>query len=217
MTGIVLIRSGSKSIKNKNIRKINGKPLVYWILNALQNSKVSKIILSTDSDKYIEIVNSFEMNKVEILKRSKLNSQDESSSEEALIEIINELELNEDIVFCQATSPLTTSLDINNAIELFKNYDSILSVVRQKRFLWNENGTPINYEYLSRPRRQDFEGYLVENGAIYISHSSRILKSKSRISGNVGLFEMNEVNYLELDEANDFIILENLLKKNNNA
>ena len=212
MTGIILIRSGSKSIKNKNIRKINGKPLVYWILNALQNSKVSKIILSTDSDKYIEIVNSFKMNKVEIFKRSKLNSQDESSSEEALIEIINELKLKEDIVFCQATSPLTTSIDINNAVELYENFDSVLSVVRQKRFIWGENGIPTNYDYKKRPRRQDFKGFLVENGSIYISNSNDILESKCRISGKIGLYEMDEASYFEIDEEKDFLIMQGLMK-----
>ena len=212
MTGIVLIRSGSKSIKDKNVRIINGKPLVYWILNALQGSKVSKIILSTDSDKYIEIIKSFEMNKLEIFKRSKLNSQDESSSEEALIELINELKLEEDIVFCQATSPLTTSLDINNAIELYKNFDSVLSVVRQKRFIWKENGTPVNYDYNTRPRRQDYKGYLVENGAIYISNSYSILESKCRISGKIGLYEMDEETYFEIDEEKDFLIIQSLMK-----
>ena len=54
MIAIVPIRSGSKSIIDKNIKIINGKPLIYWILYALEKSKVSKIILATDSKKYIE-------------------------------------------------------------------------------------------------------------------------------------------------------------------
>jgi len=213
MTGIVLIRSGSKSIKDKNVRIINGKPLVYWILNALQDSIVSKIILSTDSEKYIEIIKSFEMNKVEIFKRSKINSKDESSSEDGIIELINELKINDDIIFCQATSPLTNSLDVNHAIELYKDFDSILSVVRQKRFIWKENGTPVNYDYNLRPRRQDFKGYLVENGAIYISNSNDILDSKSRISGHIGLYVMDETSYFEIDEPEDFKIIESLMKR----
>ena len=212
MTGIVLIRSGSKSIKDKNVRIINGKPLVYWILNALQNSKVSNIILSTDSNKYIEVIKSFEMNKVEIFKRSKINSKDESSSEDGIIELINELKINDDIIFCQATSPLTNSSNINNAIELYKHFDSILSVVRQKRFIWGENGIPINYDYKTRPRRQDFKGFLVENGAIYISNSHDILESKCRISGKIGLYEMDEASYFEIDEEKDFLIMQGLMK-----
>lgn len=55
MIAIVPIRSGSKSIIDKNIKIINGKPLIYWILNVLEKSKVSKIILATNSNKYIEI------------------------------------------------------------------------------------------------------------------------------------------------------------------
>ena len=212
MIAIVPIRSGSKSIIDKNIKIINGKPLIYWILNALEKSKVSKIILATDSKKYIEIVNNFNLSKVNIFLRSDVNSKDKSSSESVLIEVIKKEKISEDIIFCQATSPTTLSADIDNAIDLYGKYDSVLSVVRQKRFIWDNSGKPTNYNYFKRPRRQDFQGYLVENGAIYISHSTAITNNNSRISGTIGLYEMKEYSYYEIDELEDFLIVESLIK-----
>ena len=112
----------------------------------------------------------------------------------------------------QATSPLTTPKDFNKGIKLYKDYDSILSVVKQKRFIWDNKGRPINYNYKKRPRRQDWEGYLVENGAFYINSSSNILKYENRLSGDIGVCEMNEVNYHEIDSIQDWVLLENIQK-----
>lgn len=212
MTAIVPIRSGSKSIPNKNIMLINGKPLVYWVLYALENSIVDKIILATDSKEYIEIVKSFNFKKLNIYLRSKKNSMDSSSSESVLLEVIKKKNLDDDIILCQATSPLILYSDIDNAIELYREFDSVLSVVRQKRFIWDKTGRAINYNINKRPLRQNFEGFLVENGAIYISSSLAIKKTLSRISGNIGLYEMKDYSYYEIDEPEDFVIVESLMK-----
>jgi len=87
--------------------------------------------------------------------------------------------------------------------------------VRQKRFIWKEEGSqvvPYNYDPLNRPRRQDFEGYLVENGALYITSKERLLQTKCRISGNISAIEMTAESYYELDEWSDWYIIESLLK-----
>ena len=97
--------------------------------------------------------------------------------------------------------------------------DSVLSVVRQKRFNWTtqKDGTvtPANYDVYNRPRRQEFDGYLVENGAFYITSRNRLTESKNRISGRIKACEMSEESYFEIDEPSDFIIIEELLRKRN--
>lgn len=211
MIAIVPIRSGSKGIPNKNIKLLAGKPLVWWILNALENSNVDQIIVATDEE-YMELISELEISKKITYVRDSKNSKDESSTEDVLIEIINNLQINDDIMLAQATSPLTTSNDINNGIKLYKNFDSIVSVVKQKRFIWNKNGTAANYDINNRPRRQDWEGYYVENGAFYINHSSNILKDKNRLSGRIGCSIMDDKTYFEIDSENDWVIIENLIK-----
>jgi len=98
-------------------------------------------------------------------------------------------------------------------------YDSILSVVRNKRFFWNiinkkmKMVSPINYYPKKRPRRQEVEGALMENGAFYITSRNKLLQTKCRLSGKVGFIEMPEYTSYETDEVYDWVIVEQLLKK----
>ena len=126
----------------------------------------------------------------------------------------------DNIVLIQATSPLLQAKDLDRGFEAFESEgtDSVLSVVRQKRFHWknNENGyaLPTNYDMFHRPRRQEFDGYLVENGAFYISSKTSLLISQNRVSGNIKAVEMNEDSFFEIDEPSDWVIIEALMKKN---
>lgn len=211
MIAIVPIRSGSKGIPNKNVKLFNGKPLVWWVLNSLENSFVDQIIVATDKE-YVDIINSFNFTKVSTYLRERNNSRDTSSTESVLIEVIKNLNLEDDILLAQATSPLTTRNDFNQGIELYQKHDSVLSAVRQKRFIWDNKGNTLNYDFKNRPRRQDWDGYLVENGAFYINSSSNILKYNNRLSGKIGVYEMDEVSYYEIDSIDDWSILEGINK-----
>tara|TARA_B100000497_G_scaffold120567_1_gene149176 strand:+ start:2242 stop:2886 length:645 start_codon:yes stop_codon:yes gene_type:complete len=212
MIAILPIRSGSKGIPHKNIKLFNEKPLIWWTLNTLENSNVDKIIVASDDQHYLKIVEDFNFTKVNLFKRTQECSTDTATSESVLLEVISVLNLNDDILFVQTTSPLTTSKDFNKGIELYKEYDSVLSGVKQQRFIWGKEGNSLNYDYKNRPRRQDWEGYFVENGAFYINSSNNILKHKNRLSGNIGLCEMDEFHYYEIDSMQDWAILENLQK-----
>lgn len=211
MIAIVPIRSGSKGIPNKNIKLLAGKPLVWWVLNSLQNSNVDQIIVATDYE-YVSLLESFEMD-LNIYIRDSKNSADKSSTEDVLVEVIDTLKLDDDVMLVQATSPLTTSDDINNGIELYKDFDSVLSVVEQKRFIWHKSGVPMNYDTSDRPRRQDWDGYYVENGAFYINHSSNILRDTNRLSGKIGCSVMNDTTYFEIDSEDDWKIIESIINE----
>lgn len=93
----------------------------------------------------------------------------------------------------------------------------MLSVVRQFRFIWKqtEDGyvEPVNYDPLNRPRRQDFDGMLVENGAFYMSSKERILKTKCRISGKIIGYELPEDLYVEIDSVDDWKIVDGIICK----
>ena len=70
---------------------------------------------------------------------------------------------------------------------------------------------PQNYDVYNRPRRQEFTGYLVENGAFYITSREKLLSSKNRLSGKIRAYEMDESTYFEIDEPSDWIIIEKQL------
>jgi len=214
------VRGGSKSIKNKNIMPLAGKPLVYWtILACVQSRSIEKIFVSTDSDEIKRVVEGFGFEKVEVIERSKATASDEASSESALVEFC-ENHTFEKVVFLQATSPLTKSEDIDGAIEKLdklekldkEGVNSLISAVRRYQFFWDLSGKPINYDPQNRPRRQDWDGYFIENGAFYISHRKDILDSKCRISGKISFWEMEQETLYEVDEPADWEIIEKFFR-----
>lgn len=220
------VRGGSKSIPLKNIKSISGKPLVYWTVKAACGCKcIDKVYVATDSDKIKETVESFKVGieaelfaKAEVIGRSAESASDTASTELAMLEFAGRYDFD-NIVLIQATSPLLQSVDLDHGFEAFneEGTDSVLSVVPQKRFHWNNDADgyahPTNYDVFHRPRRQEFEGYLVENGAFYITSKVDLLKSQNRVSGNIKAVEMNEDTFFEIDEPSDWVIIEALMKK----
>ena len=210
------VRGGSKSIPLKNIKMFCGKPLVYWCINALENAgSVDKIIVATDSEEIKKTVSGFSFKKVELFGRSAQNATDTSTTESVMIEYLDRAGLNDENIFMlvQATSPLTESFHFEEALAVYRkdDFDSMLTCVRNYRFFWNEDGTSKNYDYKNRPRRQNFAGELMENGAFYINSVENILKDKNRLSGKIGIYEMPEYTATEIDEPADWTILENLM------
>lgn len=212
------LRGGSKSIPLKNIKPINGRPLVYWVLDAATKCEyIEKVFVATDSEQIKNVVEKYKSDKVKVIDRDEATAKDDSPTELAMLEFADKYDF-ENIVLIQATSPLLKYEDLNKGFELILtgNYTSVLSVVRQKRFIWEKSGdryVPINYSYKNRPMRQNFDGFLVENGAFYITSKLGLIESKNRISGNIGIVEMDADSYFEIDEPSDWIIVENLLKQ----
>lgn len=213
------VRGGSKSIPLKNIKPINGRPLVYWAIDAAVNCKgIDRVYVSTDSEDIRKVVSIYPSDKVEVIGRSLESSNDTASTETAMLEFAQSYDFS-NVVLIQATSPMIESQNLEEGFQKIKEnrFDSIISVVRQKRFIWEEHDSglvePKNYDYLHRPRRQEFGGFLVENGAFYITTRELLMKNKCRISGNIGFVEMDEKTYIEIDELSDWIIVEKLLQQ----
>ncbi len=212
------VRCGSKSIPFKNIKLFCNRPLVYWSLLALQYSKsVDSVYVATDCFEIESVVQGFNFSKVKIYNRESENATDSASTESVMLEFINNNEFsNQDLfLLVQVTSPLMQARDIDRSVDQFKveNCDSLLTCVRTKRFLWNSKNIPINYDYRQRPRRQDFKGVFMENGALYISTVGSIKRYKNRLSGSISIYEMNEYTAVELDENDDWSVAESLMYK----
>lgn len=212
------VRGGSKSIPLKNIKILAGKPLVYWTAKAANDADcIDKVIIATDSNEIKKTVLSFGLEKIEIYNRKPENAVDTASTESVMLEYIKEsgLKISDNFFLIQATSPMLKSKNIDEMYNQFiqENSDSALSCVVSKRFYWNFDGNPVNYDYRNRPRRQDFEGYLLENGACYINSVENILRDKNRISGKKTFYKMPEYTSYEIDEPDDFLIIEKLMER----
>ncbi|WP_067148360.1 acylneuraminate cytidylyltransferase [Pseudotamlana agarivorans] len=213
--GFIPLRKNSKGIPNKNKRKMVGRPLFTWVLGEAIFSNLDEVYVFTDDEWVINFIKKeyHWTSKVKAVLRSDESATDTASTEYAMLEFCESLNYQFDI-FCllQATSPFTTRTDINACLEpLNKDYDSALTVVNTHRFLWNENGTPINYDPLNRPRRQDFNGLLVENGAVYTATKVVLQKHKNRLGEHTAVVKMPEDSLLEIDSEPDWIAVESLL------
>lgn len=218
------VRGGSKSIPLKNIKILNGRPLVYWTAYASQNAKcIDKVVIATDSPEIKSTVLDFNFSKLEVYDRSSENASDTASTESVMLEYINNSKLKDNDLFflVQATSPMLKSEHIDGMYEEFckNDSDSMFSSVREKQFKWgvNINGKtglqPVNYDYRNRPRRQDFEGLIAETGACYINSVGNIKRDKCRLSGKISTYELPSYTAYEIDEPADWIIVEELMKR----
>lgn len=209
---LIPLRGGSKSIPLKNIKLIGGKPLCAWVLEAAKMAEgIDAVYVSTDSDQIKEVVQSLRLG-VGIIDRPDQYATDEATTESVMLHFMEEVDFDV-LVTIQATSPLLESWHLNKALARFEQegLDSMLSAVRTKSFFWTDDARPINYDPLHRPRRQEFAGTLMENGAFYITRREILGLNNCRLGGRIGLYEMPEETAVEIDEPRDLEILSKIL------
>ena len=127
MICIIPIRSKSKGVKNKNIKDLNGKPLVAHSIIAAKKSNIfEKIIIATDSDYYIDFlkkkIKDLKISKENIFfyKRSKRSSTDIAPTEIVIFEILQKFKYSKYTYLIQATSPFLKSTDIIKSFKKLK-------------------------------------------------------------------------------------------------
>lgn len=223
--GIITARSGSKGIKDKNIRELVGMPLIaYTIKSALQSHSIDEVMVSTDSDAYAAIARDYGAN-VPFL-RSKENATDTAGTIDVIFEVLHEYENLEryydNIVLLQPTSPLRTARNIDEAFKLFyeKSADSVVSVCECEHspLLCNTLPEDLNMSkfirYGNKVRRQDFPTYYRLNGAIYISKVSILREKRSFYGENSYAYIMEQSESIDIDTELDFEYAQILMKRN---
>jgi CMP-N-acetylneuraminic acid synthetase len=211
---LILARGGSKGIPRKNIKPMNGVPLlVYNVKAALASGAFEKVVVSSDDDEILEIA--VKAGAVPH-KRSAESAKDTASSESGLFDYCDTVPELVSCALVQCTSPLTTADDFRNGVMKFHQTgaDSLVTVVRAHRFLWSikdGQAVPQNYDPVKRPRRQDWNGELIENGAFYVFKTQALRDSGSRLSGKIAAFEMSEDTLAEIDTPTDWAIIEGLV------
>lgn len=222
--GIITARSGSKGIRDKNIRQLEGKPLIaYTIESALQSRYIDEVMVSTDSDIYASIAKDCGAN-VPFL-RSAENSTDTAKSVDVVFEVLEGYErlgrYFDNFVLLQPTSPLRTYKNIDDAFQLFyeKDADSIVSVCECEHSPLLSNVLPDDLSLFgfikdeNIGRRQDFEKYYRLNGAIYISKVDTFQYSHTFYGKNSYAYIMNRQESIDIDTEDDFAYAEFLMRK----
>ncbi len=202
---LVPLRGGSKSIPKKNILPFRGKPLACWTLEAaLTCPEIAEVWVSTDSEEIRETI-AARLPDVRFCRRDPATATDTASTESVMLDFMAQVGFDV-LITAQATSPGTRAADFSEAITRFRleQADSLLTGVLEKRFYWSPDGKPLNYDPLHRPRRQDFAGSIVENGAFYITRRSLLASASCRLGGRITVFVMNPETFHEIDEPGDW-------------
>lgn len=210
-------RGGSKGIPRKNVRLMDGKPLItYSIKNALSAINITDIVVTTD-DEEIEFIS--KKLGVECIKRENNLSTDNVTLDpvvnNAVIEMERRKNIRYDIVITlQPTSPLLKVSTLNVAVQTFmnKDFDTLISVVNNAHLSWGEKNGDFYPNYQKRLNRQQLPSQFFETGAFLITRR-KYVDSESRIGKLVSVFEISDEESIDIDNKNDWIVAENLLKR----
>lgn len=223
---IIPARGGSKRLPGKNIKKLCGKPLISWTIDAaLAAESIDKVVVSTDCKNIAKISLEYGA-EVPFLRNKKLSS-DNASSIDVVFDVLNyysQLEMEFDLVILlQPTSPLRDADDIENSISVFNKHDakSVVSVTLCEHSpLWAgtipADGCMDGFirDEISKYRSQDLKQYYRLNGALYLAKVSAIRKYKSFLTNDKSFaFIMGRDKSVDIDNAFDFDFANYILEK----
>lgn len=212
--GIIPARGGSKGIPKKNIKLLNGKPLIAYTIEASLASKLDSIIVSTDCEDVASVSKNYGSN---VIMRSSHLSEDDTPTLPVIQDVVLKLDEHYDAVMTlQPTSPLRSINDINKSIEIFcsdQNADSLVSIVEVPHNFMPEKLMTFDGKYLAGSsnvrRRQDVPTTYARNGsAIIITKTEKL--SKYLFGGNILSYEMSKLNSIDIDDMDDWEIAEKL-------
>lgn len=221
---IIPARSGSKGLRNKNIKDLAGKPLISYTIEAALNSGVfSKVMVSTDSEEYAEIAIKYGA-EVPFL-RSASTSSDNASSWDVVKEVLSKYRLRSDkfdmFALLQPTSPLRNAIDIRNAYDIYirKNAKAVVATCEMEHSPQWCNILPENYSmdgFLSQNsnlQRQKLDTYYRINGSIYMVNVESFLEDTNIYQEGSYAYVMSTEKSVDIDTELDFCIAETIISQ----
>jgi len=221
---IIPARGGSKGIPGKNIKKLNGKPLIFYTINEAKKSKfLSRIVVSTDDEKIANVSRRYG---TYVIKRPKKLAKDTTPSDAVIKHAINYMKKKEGfhadiVVLLQPTSPLRKVKDIDDSIRMLQlsKATSVISVAKVKThpyILFREkNGylKPFRKDFEKHTTRQKRPVFVCPNGSIYTFWRNTINKYNSIYGPKVKplLIENDEYN-VDIDSFFDLFVCDMVLK-----
>lgn len=215
--GVIPARGGSKGVVGKNIKPLSGKPLIAYSIEAATSSLLSKVIVSTDDEKIMQVAHQFGA-ATPFVRPSNLAS-DTAKSIDVAKHALQQMELLDDteydaIMLLQPTTPFRNTSDINEAIKILSNTpdaDSVISVVdvlahHPARMKFLEDGILIDppfCEAYENQNRQELEPMYIRNGAIYLTKRNTLLNNSYKGKKCMALI-MPQERSVNIDTIDDF-------------
>ena len=219
---LIPIKHNSERVKGKNYRNFNGKPLFYWIINTvLSSTYIDKIIIDTDSSTIKEQVSRYfkeYLERIILYDRPKHLHGGHIATNDLFINVIQALNLDADYYFqTHTTNPLLKLTTINDAITKFikkekEGYESLFSVKKHHTRFYDKLGNDMNHNRFELIPTQELDPIYEENSCIYLFTKKSILKHNARIAKNAYLYEMSDIESIDIDWPEDFKLAEILHK-----
>tara|TARA_S200000501_G_scaffold378102_1_gene439125 strand:+ start:2260 stop:2955 length:696 start_codon:yes stop_codon:yes gene_type:complete len=219
--GLILARSGSKRLPNKNIIEIKGKPLIYYSIQAAKRSKfISEIYVSSDSLEILDISKKYNS---KVFLRDKKFAEDKTSSEESIREFLlanpNLVKKFSYLCLLQPTSPLRDENDIDDCIKLLDNSKarSVISVCNPNykfsKYLCLNKDKSIKNQASKFNYDSGFNENYYPNGAVYIFEIDSFLKTNSIIQNTCLPYLMKNLKSIDIDTYDDLAYLKYILSE----
>ena len=218
---IIPVRHFSQRVPGKNYRPLGSKPLYYYIIDTLIQSKVDRLIIDTDSEIIKQgIRDKYGSNpKISVLTRPIELCGVKISMNKIILSILGRIwdEIDNDTIILQThvTNPFVRVESINRALSEFKEHDpeTLLSVNVFQRRLWDSNGLAINHNPNKLLQTQDLDELFEENSCLYIFRVETIKQYGNRIGQKRYFFRMNHLESWDIDTEEDFEMAQAILKQ----
>ncbi len=219
---VIPARGGSKGIPMKNIYPVNGKPLLTYSLEMMNDVAFDgDVVVSTDSEQIKAVALCTQG--IGVVDRPQDISGDKASTESALIHALHVMEERKGytydaVVTLQATSPLRKAHTVKSCFEKYEEdrekYDALLTLTETRTDYWIKEGAD-RYRrlYPDAPRRrQDREPIYIENSAVYITDRQSLIETGSVLGHHVNGYVIPEREGLDINEPIDILLAEELIR-----
>lgn len=200
---IIPARGGSKGIQHKNIKKIAGKPLIVWAIEAAGRSRlIDHVVVSTDDREIAQVA---KKNHCAVIMRPSKFATDTAPIIDTIKDVLEKTPIHVDtIVLLQPTSPIRNEGRIDACIKTFQesNVDSVATGFECK---FKPYGTNLQ-------QRQEYSGFQYDDGCIYVINSN-IIKQGKLFTDKLKVIETSKEENIDIDDAFDFWMAEQILLK----
>lgn len=212
---VIPARGGSKGVPRKNIRALNGKPLIAWTIEqAAQSCYIDRVIVSSEDEEICQVAKQSGA-EIPFVRPAELAS-DTASGVDVLCHAVENAGADYDyVVLLQPTSPLRESTDIDAAIEycVEQAVTSVVSLAEATKspywmYQMNEGGELTPFVENAAANRQELPQSYALNGAVYVLEVARLLASRKILDEQTLGYVMPAERSYDIDNETDFLICE---------
>lgn len=216
LVALLPMKAHSERVPGKNFRRLAGKPLAKWILDALLDvDEVSAVVINTDARKNLDEIGIRGSSRVTIRDRRPELCGDLVSMNLILQDDVTAVQADR-YLMTHTTNPLISAATIRDAIKRFDEHDeadSLFSVSKIQTRFYTEDGRAVNHDPDNLIRTQDLEPWFEENSCLYLFTRESFIATRARIGRDPIMFQTPPLESIDIDEPHQWFLAEAVLEK----